>query len=121
MFFFGFIDISEIRYRNLKKEREDIQLKINNLINELSASNREFTILKAIYEPDIKIIEVNNKTMGHRYIGRVNMPAEYEFKGPITISIGKVIDFKSKDDPRIYELAREKLITRMKKEFPLFY
>ena len=117
-FFLNAFPLSHSEYLTLKARRDEITTQISALRTSLHATDERFKTLEAIYNPHINVVEVNNKTMGHRYIGRYIIENIEGERHRFTISIGKVEDFKGKDDPRIMEVAREKVIEQLKKRYP---
>jgi hypothetical protein len=110
--------LSREEYLTLKAKRDEITTQISALRNALHATDDRFRTLEEIYNPHINIVEVNNKTMGHRFIGRYVIENLVGERNRFTVSIGKVEDFKGKDDPRIMEIAREKVVEQLQKKYP---
>lgn len=112
MLFLGDLIISKEEYISLKAERDELKRQIRHLEGSLKSTESRFRFLSAIYDPTIHITEVNNKSMGHRYIGRFTVPGlnPSEKSVRLTVSIGKVSDFMSIEDPKLIQLARQKAV-----------
>ena len=117
-FFFGQGPISEDEFNRLKDERMKLQREVEALLTSLQMTEARFKFLSSVYEPRINLIEVNNKSMGHRYIGKFSVPHFDGRTTRYTISIGRVEEFKGKTDERLMEVAKEKVIEHLKKKHP---
>ena len=117
-FFFGPEPASEHEYVSLKAKREEIQSQIEILMTSLKSSDDRFRLLSSIYDPKINIIEANNKSMGHRYIGRFTVVDMFQRPHRYTISICKASEFEDKSDERLMKLAKQKALELLKKKHP---
>lgn len=116
-------------YYNLLSQREELKSKIVNIQSqlvelqlELSQSDLKFNFLDSIYNPKVSIQEVNNKKMGHRYLGRVRVLEPNGKNGKVIgFSVGRVDKFKGIEDRKLKELAKEKAIEAIKKNFPTYF
>lgn len=95
---------------NLEREKLRIEIEIKELEEKLK-------IAKGAFEPHITITEVNNRSMGHRYIGKFRVYFESKPR-LMTISIGKFSDFEGIDDPQLLEAAKEKAKAVVRDKFP---
>lgn len=120
-YYYGNSPVSEKEYLSTKMERDKILLDITELKSKLALIESRFELLDSIYNPKVTIIEVNNKSMGHRYTGKFRIVSEYGEKKEITISIGKVEDFEGNDDPKLLEIAKQKALKRIRKKFPYIF
>jgi len=91
------------------------------LVDKLRSTESRWEFLEAIYNPRINIIEVNNKSQGHRYMGKFSIPDMTGKPKRITISIAKAEEFNGKDDQGLMELAREKALAKLKKHYPALF
>lgn len=111
-----------MEFVELKARREALQEQVNALLTQLQNSDYRFEFLKALFEPHINIIEVNNESMGHRYIGRFSVPYMNGKPQRFTVSISPIEGFESKNDPKLKELARKKALELLKRKHPeLFF
>ena len=70
------------------------------------------------YAPKINVIEVNNQSMGHRYIGRFSVPGKEGKPERYTVSLSRAEEYPSKDDPQLAELARKKALEFLMRKHP---
>jgi len=110
--------VSKDEYIALKAKREGLAQQIDMLVASLNETNFRFNLLDSIYNPQINLVEVNNKSMGHRYIGRFSIPDITGKPSRLTISIARAEEFESKDDPALKELAKKKALELLKRKFP---
>lgn len=110
--------VSKDEYIALKAKREELRTQIESLMTSLRLSDSRFELLDSIYNPNINIIEVNNKSMGHKYIGRFSIPDIEGKRQRMTVSVANVETFPDKDDPRLLSLATEKALKMLKRKFP---
>jgi hypothetical protein len=119
MFFF-FLNqgpVSKDEYIALKAKREELRGQIESMMASLRFSETRFELLEAIYDPRINIVEVHNKSMGHRYIGRFSIPDIEGKRHRFTVSIANADDFPDKNDSKLLELAKEKAIELLKRKY----
>ena len=116
--FFGQGPVSENEFITLKAKREEIQSQVEALLNNLRSTEQRFEFLSSIYEPRINIIEVNNKSMGHRYIGRFSVPSLNGKPERYTVSLTKAETFTDKRDPQLAQLAKIKALELLKRKHP---
>ena len=116
--FFGQGPVSENEFITLKAKREEIQSQVEALLKNLHDTEQRFAFLSAIYEPRINIIEVNNKSMGHRYIGRFSVPNYTGKQERHTVSLAKADEYEGKKDPRLVQLAKTKALELLKRKHP---
>ncbi len=109
--------ISKDEYIALKAKREELRNQIESLITSLRLTESRFELLDAIYNPKINIVEVNNKSMGHRYIGRFSISDIEGKRQRFTVSVANADDYPDKDDPKLLELAKEKALDMLKRKF----
>lgn len=95
---------------NLEREKLRIEIEIKELEEKLK-------IAKGAFEPHITITEVNNKRMGHRFIGKFRVYFENKPR-MMTISIGKFSDFEGIEDPELLIMANEKAKAVVRNKFP---
>jgi len=119
--FFGQGPVSKEEYHSLKVTRETLSSQIDSLVDKLRSTESRWEFLEAIYNPRINIIEVNNKSQGHRYMGKFSIPDMTGKPKRITISIAKAEEFNGKDDQGLIELAREKALAKLKKHYPALF
>jgi len=120
-YYYGTSPVSKKEYEKISKEHEKLLTDITKLKEKLYKTEPRFKLLDSIYNPKITIIEVNNKSMGNRYTGKFRVISEFGEKKELTISIGKVLDFKGKDDPKLMELAKQKSLEKIKKKFSYIF
>ena len=113
--------VSKDEYIALKAKREELSSQIESLLTSLKSSESRFDLLDAIYNPKINIVEVNNKSMGHRYIGRFRIPDIEGKRQRFTVSVANADDFSNKNDPRLLELAKEKAIEMLKRKYSYLF
>ena|SRR6056300_417889 len=118
-FFFGQNKVSEEEYISLKAQREEIKSQIDMLTTKLWDTESRFELLESIFDPKIRIMEVNNQSMGHRYIGRLRLN-KYVKEKPIwmTVSLPNASEYKGKDDPELMKFAKEKAREKIKRLYP---
>lgn len=109
--------VSKDEYIALRAKREELRSQIESLMNSLLLTESRFDLLDAIYNPKINIVEVNNKSMGHRYIGRFSIPDIEGKRQRFTVSIANADDFADKNDPKLMEIAKEKAIEMLKRKY----
>ena len=110
--------VSKDEYIALKAKREELRTQIESLMTSLRLSDSRFELLESIFNPKINIIEVNNRSMGHKYIGRFSIPDIGGKRQRMTVSVANVEAFPDKDDPRLLSLAKEKALKMLKRKFP---
>ena len=110
--------VSETEFIALDAKREELRNQVVLLLEALKRTEDRFNLLKAIYEPRINVIEVNNKSMGHRYIGRFSIPTEFGAPKRFTISLSKAQDFPDKDHPELLKMAKRKSIELLMRKHP---
>ena len=115
--FFGQGPVSEEEYHSLKAQRETLSSQIDALVEKLRSTENRWEFLEAVYNPKINIIEVNNQSQGHRYMGKFSVPDMTGKPKRITISIAKADAFTGKNDPGLIKLAREKALLKLKKDY----
>ncbi len=109
--------VSKDEYIALKAKREELRAQIESLMTSLRLTESRFELLEAIYNPNINIVEVNNKSMGHRYIGRFSIPDIEGKRQRFTVSVAHADDFPDKNDPKLLELAKEKSLELLKRKY----
>ena len=119
--FFGQGPVSKEEYHSLKVTRETLSSQIDSLVDKLRSTESRWEFLEAVYNPRINIIEVNNKSQGHRYMGKFSIPDMTGKPKRITISIAKADEFTGKDDPSLIKLANEKALLKLKKHYPTLF
>lgn len=114
-------------YEKLKQRKQEIEKELTQLNNELFHLNSLFKVLDGVYDPHITIVEVDNKSMGHRYIGKFRCYLETPAKA-CTINLGMVkvleqqfTNFQGKADPRLLVLAKEKATEYQINKYPHFF
>ena len=117
-YYYGNSPVSKKEYEASKKEYEKLLIEITKLKAEISEKEPRFKLLDSVFNPKITIIEVNNKSMGHRYTGKFRMISEFGEKKEFVISMGKVENFNGKDDPKLLELAKQRALEKIKKKLP---
>ena len=110
--------VSKDEYIALKAKREELRTQIESLMTSLRLSDSRFELLESIFNPKINIIEVNNKSMGHKYIGRFSIPDIEGKRQRMTVSVANVETFPDKNDPRLLSLAKEKALKMLRRKFP---
>ena len=115
--FFGQGPVSKEEYHSLKVTRETLSSQIDSLVDKLRSTENRWEFLEAVYNPRINIIEVNNQSQGHRYMGKFSVPDMTGKPKRITISIAKADAFIGKNDPGLIKLAREKALLKLKKDY----
>lgn len=105
-------------YSNLKKDREKLLKQLTKVASKLAEKENQFGFLNSIFDPKISIFEVNNKNMGHRYIGRFTVEDHHNKRKRYTVSIGKVGDFNGINDPCLISTAKIKAIEFFKRRHP---
>lgn len=120
-YYYGNSTVSEKEYENTNKEHKRLLKEITQLKEKISKIEPRFKLLDSIYNPKITIIEVNNKSMGHRYTGKFRIISEFAEKKELVISMGKVENFKGKDDPKLLELAKQKALEKIKQKFSYIF
>ena len=119
--FFGQGPVSEKEYQSLKVTRETLSSQIDSLVEKLRSTENRWEFLKAVYNPNINIIEVNNKSQGHRYMGKFSIPDMTGKPKRISISIAKADEFTGKDDPRSYKVGEREGSAEAKKTLPITF
>ena len=117
-FLFGQGSASENEFISLKAKREEIQSQVEALLNNLRNTEQRFEFLSAIYQPRINIIEVNNKSMGNRYIGRFSIPGIDGKPKRFTVSLAKANEYEDKKDPQLAKLAKTKALELLQRKHP---
>ena len=116
--FFGQGPVSEEEFIALRAKREEQQAQLEALQKGLEITEERFRFLSAIYAPKINVIEVNNQSMGHRYIGRFSVPGKEGKPERYTVSLSRAEEYPSKDDPQLAELARRKALELLMRKHP---
>lgn len=116
---------------NLKKienEMFELRTKYQELKSKYDEVNKEIFYSKMFHDPDVIISEVNNKNLGHKWVGRVRIPTEFMPKVDLTnksyymsftICDGSL--FKDKKDPELIKLAKEKAIENIIKKKDIYF
>ena len=117
-FFFGADKVNLDEYEKINKERGYILYQLNNLNKKLLELESRFKLLDSIFNPKMNIIEANNKSMGHRYIGKFRVESQIGKKKEFVISIGRVENYQGKKDPLLLEHAKIKALEQLKKKHP---
>jgi hypothetical protein len=119
------VNLSEKGYHSLKKDKKNLEKRIDSLKKELDILNgmmKEFNqaidLLKYLYEPSNVRISYHTRNpkliVGQIYI-----------KHPVRVSIGFRIgeakEFKGLDDPALIDLALQKAKEKLKEKFPIYF
>jgi hypothetical protein len=113
-------DLTEKGYLQIKKDREALSERINQiqlLINEMDLA---LPFLRAIYEPEVKIEKNENHGV---FYARATIPASANSeKLLIKLNIGKITSYKyGEKDPKLIERANEVVRGYIRDSFPLHF
>lgn len=116
---------------NLKKIENDmyeLRTKYHELKSQYDEMNKVASYSKLFHDPDVIITEVNNKNLGHKWVGRVRIPSEFmsrmddnDKRHYMTFNICNGSLFKDKNDPELQKLAKEKAIENMVKKKDMYF
>lgn len=106
-------EMGEDEFAKLDFEVSKLEEMLKPLIRELEQKKKKRDAFAIIYKPHIIISEVNTTSMGHSYLGKIRIPAKSLFNNQdkprfLNISLGKVLNYTGKDDPKLLILAKEK-------------
>jgi hypothetical protein len=116
---------------NLKKidsEMFELSAKYQELKSKYDEVNKEIVYYKMFHDPDVIISEVNNKNLGHKWVGRVLIPSKFMSRMDLTnkrhymsfnICDGSL--FKDKKDPELIKLAKEKAIETIMRKKDIYF
>lgn len=117
-FFYNVADDPYFQLQRLYLDHQDqianITKEINPKIVKLDRLNWELKQLSLLFDPHIVISEVNTKSLGHSYMGKIRVPATSIFNPKVgkvnylNFYLGKVNDFNGKSDERLLEKAKLK-------------
>ena len=105
------LGIDEFEALDFQVEKMDEMLKP--ILQELETKRKRRDQLALVFNPHIVVSEVNTPSMGHSYIGKIRIPAKtlYNTKDKpkfLNFSLGKVVNYTGKDDPKLANLAKKK-------------
>jgi hypothetical protein len=105
------LGVEEYESLNFQVEKWDEMLKP--ILQELETKRKRRDELALVFNPHIVVSEVNTPTMGHSYIGKIRIPANTLYNTMdkpkfLNFSLGKVINYTGKDDPKLANLAKKK-------------
>ena len=105
------LGVEEFESLNFQVEKWDEMLKP--ILQELETKRKRRDELALVFNPHIVVSEVNTPTMGHSYIGKIRIPANTLYNTMdkpkfLNFSLGKVINYTGKDDPKLANLAKKK-------------
>ena len=100
-------------YESLHFQVEKLEGLLNPLLKELEVKRKRRDQLALVFNPHIVVSEVNTPTMGHSYIGKIRIPANTLYNTMdkpkfLNFSLGKVVNYTGKDDPKLTNLAKKK-------------
>ena len=100
-------------YESLNFQVEKLEEILKPLLQELETKRKRRDELALVFNPHIVVSEVNTPTMGHSYIGKIRIPANTLYNTMdkpkfLNFSLGKVINYTGKDDPKLANLAKKK-------------
>ena len=117
-FFFNVADDPYFQWQSLYLDLQDqianLTKEINPKIVKLDRLNGELKQLSVLFDPHIVISEVNTKSLGHSYMGKIRVPATSIFNPKVgkvnylNFYLGKVNNFNGKSDERLLEKAKLK-------------
>ena len=113
-------DLTKTGYLQIKKDRESLLERINQLQLLVNEMDLALPFLSAIYEPVIKI--TRNEKDGFFY-ARTTIPAvNKREKLLIKLSVGKISQYKyGEKDPKLIERANQVISDYIKNSFPLHF
>ncbi|MEY4860365.1 MAG: hypothetical protein RL059_64 [Bacteroidota bacterium] len=105
------LGVEEFESLDFQVEKMDEMLKP--ILQELETKRKRRDQLALVFNPHIVVSEVNTPTMGHSYIGKIRIPANTLYNTMdkpkfLNFSLGKVINYNGKDDPKLANLAKKK-------------
>jgi len=106
-------EIGEKEFAKLDFEVSKLEEMLRPLILELEQKKSKRDMLALVFNPHIIISEVNTPSMGHSYLGKIRIPANSIYNKQdkpkfLNFSLGKVLIYTGKDDPKLLLLAEEK-------------
>jgi hypothetical protein len=117
-FFFNVADDSYFQWQSLYLDLQDqianLTKEINPKIVKLDRLNGELKQLSVLFDPHIVISEVNTKSLGHSYMGKIRVPATSIFNPKagkvnyLNFYLGKVNNYNGKSDQRLLDKAKLK-------------
>jgi hypothetical protein len=119
------------KYRDRINVLEDLVKYETEVIEKYLQMTQELVAWNAFFNPTITIIEVNNKNMGHIYMGKIRVPVAMSKKQGtnkkpmphvITFVVGKYSEypgdkFKQEREEKAYLIAMEKLAKNYPERF----
>lgn len=102
------------KYEDHQNQIANITKEINPKIVKLDRLNWELKQLSVLFDPHIVISEVNTKSLGHSYMGKIRVPATSIFNPKVgkvnylNFYLGKVNNYNGKSDERLLEKAKLK-------------
>lgn len=113
-------DLTEKGYLQIKKDREALSERINQLQLLINEMDLALPFLRAIYEPEVKI--TRNETQGVFYAKTIIPASGKSEKLIITLSIGRISSYKyGEKDPKLIEKANEVVRRYIRNSFPLHF
>jgi hypothetical protein len=102
-------------FESLNFQVEKLEEMLKPLLQELETKRKRRDQLALVFNPHIVVSEVNTPTMGHSYIGKIRIPANTLYNTMdkpkfLNFSLGKVINYTGKDDPKLANLAKKKAL-----------
>lgn len=100
-------------YESLNFQVQKMEEMLEPILKELEAKRKRRDELALVFNPHIVVSEVDTPTMGHSYIGKIRIPAKTIYNTMdkpkfLNFSLGKVINYTGKDDPKLANLAKKK-------------
>ncbi len=100
-------------YESLNFQVEKTEEMLEPILKALEAKRKRRDELALVFKPHIVLSDVNTPTMGHSYIGKIRIPANTLYNRMnkpkfLNFSLGKVVNYTGKDDPKLFQLAQKK-------------
>lgn len=121
-------EISKVEYEKLadnllriESEMFEVRMKYEELRKEQEKLNSDIEYYKLYHDPDVIISMVNNKNLGHKWVGRVRIPSQLildpklsEKRNYLTFNICEGSKYKDKEDESLLKQAKEMAIEKIK-------
>lgn len=113
-------DLTRTGYLQIKKDREGLSERMNQLQLLINEMDLALPFLRAIYEPEVKITKNENQGV---FYARATIPASATSeKLLIKLNIGKIATYKyGEKDPKLIERANEVVNQYIRNSFPLHF
>ena len=116
-----------IRLKELEKMMYEARMLYEDLRVKQDTIKKEIDYYKLFHAPEVIISEVNNKNLGHKWVGRVRIPSEFileqelaDKRNYLTFNICEGSKYKDKNDPNLIKQAKDMAIEKVKSKTMTF-